>query len=96
MKGKDVMSIDKIKVLEDRVTQVMEYIKKLQAEKIEIEKGLQEKETMINDLEQQVESYKKVEDEFGRMKDERGEVRTRIEKILDSLKGVGGGGQLFE
>ena len=96
MKGKDVMSIDKIKVLEDRVTQVMEYIKKLQAEKIEIEKGLQEKETMINDLEQQVESYKKVEDEFGRMKDERGEVRSRIEKILDSLKGVGGGGQLIE
>ena len=90
------MSIDKIKVLEDRVTQVMEYIKKLQTERIELEKGLQEKETMIKDLEQQVASYKKVEDEFGRMKDERGEVRTRIEKILDSLKGVGGGGQLFE
>jgi len=90
------MSIDKIKVLEDRVTQVMEYIKKLQTEKVDLEKGLQEKETMIKDLEQQVASYNKVEDEFSRMKDERGEVRTRIEKILDSLKGVGGGGQLFE
>jgi len=90
------MSIDKIKVLEDRVTQVMEYIKKLQTERVDLEKGLQEKETMIKDLEQQVASYKNVEDEFGRMKDERGEVRTRIEKILDSLKGVGGGGQLFE
>jgi len=51
---------------------------------------------MIKDLEQQVASYKKVEDEFSRMKDERGEVRSRIEKILDSLKGVGGGGQLVE
>ena len=90
------MSIDKIQVLEDRVTQVMEYIKKLQTEKIELEKGLQEKESMIKDLEQQVASYKNVEDEFGRMKDERGEVRSRIEKILDSLKGVGGGGQLVE
>ena len=90
------MSIDKIQVLEDRVTQVMEYIKKLQTEKIELEKGLQEKESMIKDLEQQVASYKTVEDEFGRMKDERGEVRSRIEKILDSLKGVGGGGQLVE
>jgi len=90
------MSIDKIKVLEDRVTQVMEYIKKLQTEKVDLEKGLQEKETMIKDLEQQVASYNKVEDEFSRMKDERGEVRTRIEKILDSLKGVGGGGQLIE
>ena len=90
------MSIDKIKVLEDRVTQVMEYIKKLQTERVDLEKGLQEKETMIKDLEQQVASYNKVEDEFSRMKDERGEVRTRIEKILDSLKGVGGGGQLFE
>ena len=90
------MSIDKIQVLEDRVTQVMEYIKKLQTEKIELEKGLQEKESMIKDLEQQVASYKNVEDEFGRMKDERGEVRSRIEKILESLKGVGGGGQLVE
>ena len=90
------MSIDKIKVLEDRVTQVMEYIKKLQTERIGFEKGLQEKDTMIKDLEQQVASYKKVEDEFSRMKDERGEVRSRIEKILDSLKGVGGGGQLVE
>ncbi len=90
------MSIDKIKVLEDRVTQVMEYIKKLQTERIGLEKGLQEKDTMIKDLEQQIASYKKVEDEFSRMKDERGEVRSRIEKILDSLKGVGGGGQLVE
>ena len=90
------MSIDKIKVLEDSVTQVMEYIKKLQTERIGLEKGLQEKDTMIKDLEQQVASYKKVEDEFSRMKDERGEVRSRIEKILDSLKGVGGGGQLVE
>ena len=90
------MSIDKIKVLEDRVTQVMEYIKKLQTERIGLEKGLQENDTMIKDLEQQVASYKKVEDEFSRMKDERGEVRSRIEKILDSLKGVGGGGQLVE
>lgn len=90
------MSIDKIKVLEDRVTQVMEYIKKLQTERIGLEKSLQEKDTMIKDLEQQIASYKKVEDEFSRMKDERGEVRSRIEKILDSLKGVGGGGQLVE
>ncbi|MCC6544949.1 MAG: cell division protein ZapB [Nitrospirae bacterium] len=90
------MSIDKIKVLEDRVTQVMEYIMKLQAERIELEKGLQEKETIIKDLEEQVASYKKVEDDFSKMKDERGEVRSRIEKILDSLKGVGGGGQPVE
>jgi len=72
------MSIDKIKVLEDRVTQVMEYIKKLQTERIGLEKGLQEKDTMIKDLEQQVASYKKVEDEFSRMKDERA-CRRRIQ-----------------
>ncbi len=90
------MSIDKIKVLEDRVTQVMEYIKKLQTEKIELEKRLQEKDSMNKDLQQKVDSYKKTEEEFNRMKDERGEVRTRIEKLLDSLKGVGGGSQLIE
>ncbi|MCC7201458.1 MAG: cell division protein ZapB [Nitrospirae bacterium] len=90
------MSIDKIKVLEDRVTQVMEYIKRLQTEKIELEKRLQEKDSINKDLQQKVDSYKKTEEEFNRMKDERGEVRTRIEKLLDSLKGVGGGSQLIE
>jgi septal ring factor EnvC (AmiA/AmiB activator) len=90
------MSIDKIKVLEDRVTEVMEYIKKLQKDRVEFEQKLQEKDVMIKSLEQEIASVKKVEDECNKMKDERGEVRSRIEKILDSLKGVGGGGQLFE
>ena len=90
------MSIDKIQVLEDRVTQVMEYIKKLQKDRVEFEQKLQEKDIMIKSLEQEIASVKKVEDECNKMKDERGEVRSRIEKILDSLKGVGGGGQLFE
>lgn len=90
------MSIDKIKVLEDRVTEVMEYIKKLQKDRVEFEQKLQEKDIMIKSLEQEIASVKKVEDEYNKMKDERGDVRSRIEKILDSLKGVGGGGQLFE
>ncbi|MEK6560285.1 MAG: hypothetical protein AABZ07_01000 [Nitrospirota bacterium] len=90
------MSIDKIKVLEDRVTEVMEYIKKLQKDRVEFEQKLQEKDIMIKSLEQEIAAVKKVEDECNKMKDERGEVRSRIEKILDSLKGVGGGGQLFE
>ncbi len=90
------MSIEKIKVLEERITQVMEYIKRLQAEKIDIEKRLQEKDAIVKGLEQQMSSYRKVEEEYNRMKDERGEVRSRIEKLLDSLKGVGGGGQLIE
>jgi len=90
------MSIDKIKVLEDRVTEVMEYIKKLQKDRVEFEQKLQEKDIMIKSLEQEIASVKKVEDECNKMKDERGEVRSRIEKILDSLKGVGSGGQLFE
>ncbi len=90
------MSIDKIKVLEDRVTEVMEYIKKLQKDRVELEQKLQEKDVMIKTLEQEIASVKKVEDECNKMKDERGEVRSRIEKILDSLKGVGGGSQLFE
>ena len=90
------MSIDKIKVLEDRVTEVMEYIKNLQKDRVEFEQKLQEKDIMIKSLEQEIASVKKVEDECNKMKDERGEVRSRIEKILDSLKGVGGGGQLFE
>ncbi len=90
------MSIDKIKVLEDRVTEVMEYIKKLQKDRVEFEQKLQEKDIMIKSLEQEIASVKKVEDECNKMKDERSDVRSRIEKILDSLKGVGGGGQLFE
>lgn len=84
------MSIDKVKMLEDRITEVMEYIKKLQKERIDLEQRLQEKDKALKDMQQEIESYKKFEDECNRMKDEKGEVRSRIEKILDALKGVGG------
>ncbi|MBI5755517.1 MAG: hypothetical protein HZA12_01210 [Nitrospirae bacterium] len=84
------MSIDKIKMLEDRITEVMEYIKKLQKERIDLEQSLQEKDKALKDMQQEIVSYKKFEDECNRMKDEKGEVRSRIEKILDALKGVGG------
>lgn len=84
------MSIDKIKMLEDRITEVMEYIKKLQKERIDLEQSLQEKDKALKDMQQEIVSYKKFEDECNRMKDEKGDVRSRIEKILDALKGVGG------
>lgn len=84
------MSLEKIKMLEDRISEVMEYIKKLQKERVEIEQKLQEKEMAFKEAQQQVEASKKIEDEYNRMKDERIEVRSRVEKILNELKGIGG------
>lgn len=83
------MSLEKIKMLEDRVSEVLGYIKVLQKERAELEQKLQEKEAALKGVQQQVETYKKIEDEYNRMKEERGEVRSRVEKILDELKGIG-------
>lgn len=84
------MSLEKIKVLEDRVTEVLDYIKVLQRERMELEKRLAEKDAALKEIQHQMEIQKRAEDECIRMKEERTEVRTRVEKILDTLKGVGG------
>lgn len=84
------MSLEKIKVLEDRVTEVLDYIKVLQRERMELEKRLAEKDAALKEIQHQIETQKRAEDECIRMKEERTEVRTRVEKILDTLKGVGG------
>lgn len=84
------MSLEKIKMLEDRVSEVLGYIKVLQKERAELEQKLREKETALKEVQRQAETYRKIEDEYNRMKEERGEVRSRVEKILDELKGIGG------
>lgn len=83
------MSLDKINMLENRVSEVLEYIKVLQKEKVELEHKVEEKDTAVKELQQQIEAYKRIEDEFNRVKDERVEVRSRVEKIIDTLKGIG-------
>lgn len=83
------MSLEKIKMLEERVSEVLGYIKILQKEKMDLEKRLQEKENELKGVQQQIEVHKKTEDDYTRMKDERGEIRSRVEKILDELKGIG-------
>ncbi|HBI23331.1 MAG: hypothetical protein A2Y48_06320 [Nitrospirae bacterium RIFCSPLOW2_12_42_9] len=83
------MSLEKIKMLEERVSEVLGYIKILQKEKMDLEKRLQDKENELKGVQQQIEVHKKIEDDYTRMKDERGEIRSRVEKILDELKGIG-------
>ncbi len=84
------MSLEKIKMLEDRVSEILEYIKVLQKERAELEQKLMEKEMAFKEARQQIEAQKRMEDEYSRIKDERVEVRSRVEKILDTLKGIGG------
>ncbi|MBI5038385.1 MAG: hypothetical protein HZC13_01235 [Nitrospirae bacterium] len=84
------MSLEKIKVLEDRVSEVLEYIKVLQRERMELEKKLMEKDAAVKEIQHQMEAQKRTEDECNRMKEERTEVRSRVETILDTLKGIGG------
>lgn len=83
------MSLEKIKMLEDRISEVLGYIKVLQREKEEMEQRLREKENELKGVQQLIEAHKKMEDEYNRIKDERGDIRSRIEKILDELKGIG-------
>ncbi|MBI5097385.1 MAG: cell division protein ZapB [Nitrospirae bacterium] len=84
------MTLEKIKVLEDRVSEVLEYIKVLQRERMELERKLMEKDAAVKEIQHQMEAQKRTEDECNRMKEERTEVRSRVETILDTLKGIGG------
>ena len=84
------MSLEKIKLLENRLFEILEYIKVLQKDRKELEQKLSEKENELKEAELKIDAGKKMETEYSRIHDERGEVRTRIEKILDTLKGIEG------
>jgi len=86
------MAIEKLKMLEGRISEVMEYVRKLKEEKTQLQNELMEKESTLNKVREELEAAREKEEELNRIKEERMEIRDRVEKILEGLREIGNDG----
>ena len=93
--GKKSVSFDNLENLEARVTKLVETIKTLKQdrERISLEvdrlrKDIQQKDHVIEGLNQEKVGLLKVEEEFKRLQGERSQVQDRLENMLKGLEEI--------
>ena len=75
------MSLDKIEALEERITRVVELVGGLKKEKSRLEDE-------ITTLQTELSAKKAMEEELSRLREEKEEVRARLENILKGIEGL--------
>ncbi len=90
------MPLEKLGLLEQRVTQMIELVKDLQVQKRSLEGQVAELtnqvQVMTRDLEnshQEVNSFTQLKEENQRFQEERGQVYAKLETMLSGLDGIG-------
>ncbi len=90
------MPIEKLGLLEQRVTQLIEMIKGLQANKGALEEQVTQLTNQLQITTQELEHYRQesialsqVTEENQRFQEERGQVYDKLEKMLNGLEGIG-------
>ena len=89
------MPLEKLGVLEQRVTQMIEFVKDLQDQKRSLEEQVSELnntvQIMTQDLEhgrQELDSLAQIQEENQRFQEERGQVYAKLETMLSGLEGI--------
>ena len=78
--------------LSERVEKAVALIQELRRERDDLRKRLTSVEERLRDQDQQIEGASGVQGEYERFRAERGEIRSRIERILGSLESLEGEG----
>ncbi len=91
-----MMPLEKLGLLEQRVTQMIELVKNLQARKSSLEGQVTELtnqvQVMAQDLgnsQQELNSFTQLKEENQRFQEERGQVYAKLEAMLSGLDGIG-------
>jgi FtsZ-binding cell division protein ZapB len=74
--------------LSDRVEKAVGLIQELRRERDELRSRLTRAEERLREQEDELQSASSVRDDYDRFREERSEIRTRIERILDSLESL--------
>lgn len=87
--------IEKMHILEERITRIIKVIKNLREEKsvleakvAAMEEDLTKKKEELNRIKHQMEDVEKVQGELASLSEERGLIRTRIEGILREIESI--------
>lgn len=85
--------IEEMKVLEQHVQKLVEYVSQLKDANIQLESRVGEGEKTIQMLRQEAASLRDIEKDYQKLQQERTEVRGRVERLLSELKGVSDSGK---
>ena len=81
--------LERIKILEGKVTQVVDYINKLLKENEKLKQQIKELKTEKKDFEDQVKRTEKLDEDLKRYTQDRKIMKEKIESILDQIDQVG-------
>jgi len=83
------MELERIKILEGKITQVIEYINKLTAENDKLKQQVKELKAGIKDDEEQAKRTAKFEEDLKRYEGERDVIKNKIEAIIGQIDKLG-------
>jgi predicted nucleic acid-binding Zn-ribbon protein len=83
------MELERIKILEGKIAQVIEYINKLTAENDKLKQQVKELKAGIKDHEEQSKRAAKFEEDLKRYESERDTVKSKIEAIISQIDKLG-------
>lgn len=81
--------LDRIKILEGKISQVVEYVNKLGAENEKLRQQLKEFKTEKKELEEQGKKVARLDEELKRSEGERDAVKARIEALIGQIDQLG-------
>jgi len=83
------MELERIKILEGKIAQVIEYVNKLTAENDKLKQQVKELKSGIKDHEEQARRTAKIEEELKRYDSERDTIKNKIEAIIGQIDKLG-------
>jgi FtsZ-binding cell division protein ZapB len=83
------MELERIKILEGKIGQVIEYVNKLTAENDKLKQQVKELKSGIKDHEDQARRTAKLEEELKRFDSERDIIKNKIEAIIGQIDKLG-------
>ncbi len=81
--------LDRIKILEGKISQVVEYVNKLGAENEKLRQQLKEFKTEKKELEEQGRKVARLDEELKKSESEREAVKARIEALIGQIDQLG-------
>jgi FtsZ-binding cell division protein ZapB len=83
------MELERIKILEGKITQVIEYINKLTTENDKLKQQVKELKSGIKEHEEQAKRTAKFEEDLKRYESERDIIKSKIEAIIGQIDKLG-------
>ena len=81
--------LERIKILEGKVSQVVDYINRLASENVKLKQQLKELKTEKKDFEDKAKRVGKLDEDLKRYEEERKVIKEKIETIIGQIDQVG-------